>query len=77
MKTKTLPLVCCCIILALTLFLALSAHAQDQAALEKRLEYLNDIPEVSWVKFDGNNVHIGFNKRPSDLGSIVRDAGFW
>ena len=60
--------------LILSITLVFYAHAQDQTALEERLTYLNDIPEISWVEFDGNDVYIGFNKRPSDLGSIVRGA---
>ncbi len=58
----------------LSMAFVFSIHAQNQTALEKRLAYLNDIPEISWVKFDGNNVYIGLNKVSSDLGSIVRDA---
>ena len=58
----------------LSMAFVFSAHAQNQTALEKRLAYLNDIPEISWVKFDGNNVYIGLNKVSSDLDSIVQGA---
>jgi len=58
----------------LSMAFVFSAHAQNQTALEKRLAYLNDIPEISWVKFDGNNVYIGLNKVSSDLDSIVQRA---
>jgi hypothetical protein len=60
--------------LVLSMTFVFSAHAQNQTALEKRLAYLNDISEISWVKFDRNNVYIGLNKVSSDLGSIVRGA---
>jgi hypothetical protein len=60
--------------LILLLTLVLSAYAQNQVALEERLVYLTDIPEISWVEFDGNNVYIRFNKRPSDLESNERGA---
>ncbi len=58
----------------LSMAFVFSAHAQNQTALEKRLAYLNDIPEISWVKFDGNNVFIGLNKVSSALDSIVQGA---
>jgi len=48
--------------------------AGDADALAKRLSYLKDIPEVSWVKFDDNNVYIGFKTLPGDLGAIVNAA---
>jgi len=52
------------------------AHARDQRALEDRLSYLKDLPEVGWVRFDGNTVYVGFKKRPADLASIVGAAAF-
>jgi hypothetical protein len=58
----------------LSITLVFSAQAQNQTALEKRLAYLNNLPEISWVKFDGNNVYIGLNKVSSNLDSIVRGA---
>ena len=48
--------------------------AGDQSALESRLAYLSDIPEISSVKLVRNNVYIGFNKRTLDMGTIVRGA---
>ena len=51
--------------------------AKDQAALENRLAYLKDIPEIAWVEFDGNDVYIGFKQRPSDLRAIVNAAAVW
>lgn len=45
-------------------------------ALEKRLSYLSELPEVSWVEIENNNVYIGFNAIPDDLGTIVRAAAF-
>jgi hypothetical protein len=53
------------------------AFAKDQQALESRLGYLKDIPEVAWVNYNSNNVYIGFNKRPQDLASIVGGAGLF
>ena len=51
--------------------------AKDQAALEKRLAYLTEISEVSWVEFDRNNVYIGFKERPADLRAIINAAAIW
>jgi len=50
------------------------AGRRDQKALEARLAYLKDIAEISWVIFDKNNVYLGFNKIPDDMGTIVRGA---
>lgn len=50
------------------------AFAGDQAALKNRLAYLKDIPEVSEVKYVDNQVYIGFNRCPSDIGAIVGGA---
>jgi len=51
-----------------------TSKTRDQAALQKRLLYLSDIPEISWVEFDGNNVYIGFKERPPDLRAIINAA---
>ena len=67
-------------LLTVTILLALATSntmAGDQDALKSRLEYLKDIPEIAWVEFDGNNVYIGFKKRPSDLRTIVNAAALW
>ena len=63
-------------LLALTLmsFMVSVSHAEDQAALEEKLAYLKDLPEISWVKFLGNDVIIGFNEHPKDLRSIINAA---
>ncbi len=50
------------------------SQAEDQAALEARLVYLTDLPEVSWVIFNDNNVYVGFSSRPRDMGMIVNAA---
>jgi hypothetical protein len=47
---------------------------RDYASLERKLAYLNDIDEVSWVEFDANNVYVGFERRPADLSAIVNAA---
>ena len=49
------------LVLALTLFLPISAYSAPPGVLETRLAYLNDLEEVGWVQFDGNNVYIGAN----------------
>ena len=41
-------------------FLISICFAKDPAALKNSLTYLNDIPEISWVEIDNNNVFIGF-----------------
>jgi len=48
--------------------------AGDSNALKQRLAYLKDIPEISWVEFDDNNVYIGFIKPPPDLRVIINGA---
>jgi hypothetical protein len=58
----------------LCLFTASESTARDQAALTKRLSYLQNIPEISWVEYERNNVYIGFNKRPDDLRTIINAA---
>ncbi len=59
------------------LVVAPQSFAKDQQALKNRLAYLNDISEVSWVRYDRNNVYVGFNKKPRDLASIVGGAAFF
>ena len=44
--------------------------------LANRLSYLTQLKEIAWVQIEGNNVHIGFTKRPSDLRTIVNAAAF-
>ena len=56
------------------LLLPCLVFAGDPAMLSKRLAYLKDIPEVSWVEFNDNNVCIGFKALPQDLRSIVSAA---
>ena len=41
------------------------------------LNYLNDIPEISWVKFNKNNVYVGFKSKPADMSSIVGGAALF
>jgi hypothetical protein len=48
--------------------------SKDQVALNEKLSYLSDIPEISWVEIENNNVFIGFNTIPTDLSIIVRGA---
>lgn len=54
-----------------------TVEAKDQAALEKRLAYLETLPEVSWVDFDNNNVYIGFKSRPRDICGIINAAAIF
>jgi hypothetical protein len=53
-----------------------STQRQGNAQLTQRLNYLNGIPEIKWVKFDNNNVYIGFNPIPSDVATITAAAAF-
>jgi len=45
--------------------------------LENRLNYLYEIPEISWVRFDDNSVYIGFTSIPSDITLILGGAAFF
>jgi hypothetical protein len=51
-----------------------SEAAKHPDALRERLAYLKDLPNVSWVEFDTNNVYIGLKEKPADLKAIVGDA---
>lgn len=51
-----------------------NAGRRDHAALSKRLSYLKDIPEISWVIIVKNNVYLGFVKKINDMGAICRGA---
>lgn len=74
MKTKVFTFT----ILILSIFtFTLISEAKDQAALEKRLAYLKDLPEASWVDFDSNNVYVGFKSRPRDICGIINAAALW
>ena len=46
----------------------------DNTALRERMQYLNDLDEVSWMDFDGGEVYVGFNTRPPDLGLTMASA---
>ena len=59
------------------IFIASQSFARDQKALESRLNYLNDIPEISWVKFNKNNVYVGFKSKPADMSNIVGGAALF
>ena len=48
--------------------------ATDITALKSKLNYLTSLPEISWIKFNGNIVVIGFNRYPKDLRTIMRAA---
>ncbi len=46
----------------------------DNTALRERMQYLNDMVQVSWVDFEGGDVYVGFAERPLDLPIIVNTA---
>ena len=48
--------------------------AADLAALKSKLNYLTSLPEISWVKFNNNDIIIGLNTYPKDLRSIMNAA---
>ena len=50
------------------------SEAVDNTALRERMQYLNDMAQVSWVDFEGGDVYVGFDERPSDLAMIVNTA---
>ena len=62
------------LVLSLSFIVVPDSIAKDQLALKNRLSYLNDTPEVSVVKYIDNQVYIGFNDRPFDIGIIVGAA---
>lgn len=64
------------ILLTMLLFFAFASVslAGNKAALKNRLAYLNNIEEVSEVKFIDNQVYIGFNWPVQDMGMIVGAA---
>jgi len=51
-------------------------HPAPQNPLQKRLEYLYEIPEIEWVEYKGNNVYLGFNRICDDIQMIVNAAAF-
>ncbi len=57
-----------------TLSISTSEAARHPDALQERLAYLKDLPDVSWVEFDTNNVYIGLKDKPENLKAIVGDA---
>ena len=65
---------CLCAAVALLLAACGGSDPVDNTALRQRMQYLNNLDEVSWVKFDGGEVYVGFNTRPSDLGLTMASA---
>jgi len=50
-------------------------RARQAAAAEQELAYLRtEIPEVKWVRFDGNECIVAFDPIPNDLHLIVTTA---
>lgn len=45
-------------------------------ALEARLAYLYDIPEISEVVFEGNHVYLGFERWTLKMGTVTRAAAY-
>ena len=62
------------IVMCTIIFNFSNVFADDSENLKKRLEYLNDIPEISWYEVERNNVYIGFNNIPIDFRVIVNAA---
>ncbi len=63
-----------CVAVALLLAACGGSDPVDNAALRQRMQYLNNLDEVSWVEFDGGEVYVGFNTRPPDLGVTMASA---
>ncbi len=51
-----------------------SSKADREIKLKQALAYLNEIPEIEWVKFEDNTVRIGVNKLPRDINIIASAA---
>ena len=47
---------------------------ENEAVLQRSLAYLMEIPEINWVRFDNNNVYIGFSSYPTDGNLIIKFA---
>ena len=54
--------------------IAKSKAKENETVLQRRLAYLTSIPEVDWVKFDDNNVYVGFSSYPTDGNLIIKFA---
>jgi len=50
------------------------ASSSQLNIIEQELQYLNDIEEIAWYEVDGNDIYIGFNRRPNDISFILRGA---
>jgi len=60
-------------------FVLLSVFSEDntlsrEAGLKSALAYLNAIPEVKWVEFERNTVHLGVEPLPDDIKLIAHAA---
>jgi len=64
------------IILVFVFIFSIAPPAQcgDQSALEKRLVYLKNLPEVHWVLFISNHVYAGVDPLPRNIGMISNAA---
>ena len=58
----------------LFLYIPTIIWAADLAALKLKLNYLTSLPEISWVKFNNNDIIIGLNTYPKDFRSIINAA---
>lgn len=62
------------LIAAAILFAACNRRETDPLAMMKGLQYLKELPEVSWVVYDGNDVFIGLKYLPDDVDIITNAA---
>ena len=50
------------------------SRSNRENILRRELHYLSELEDVEWVEFDGNDVYIGFTRRPADLEAVLRAA---
>ncbi len=66
------------VLVALIFGTPIHAEARDERApwqiLDEALTYLRAVPEVAWVKFEGQNVLIGWEGLPKNFAQINKTA---
>lgn len=75
MKTYIIYIILFVLGFLLTIFVTSGrAGRRDQGAIKEGLDYLKNIPEISWVVFVRNNVYLGFSEQINDMSAICRGA---
>ena len=53
---------------------ASSSNSAVTATISSALAYLKEVPEISWVEFEGNEAYLGFSTIPDDFEAVVNLA---